>query len=71
MKNVIACLGCGDLTVNGKPERSLLEVTKLMIATRFNPESVVIVKHVCPNCRINFPKEFCDKLMEDTPLVSS
>ena len=70
MKNVVVCLGCSNVTVNDRPEMSISAITKLMIAVRFNPETIIIDKHVCANCRIHFPKEYCDKLMKDTPVVS-
>jgi len=71
MKKVIICLGCYDVTVNDRTEMSVSAVTKLMIATRFRPETIIIDRNICPNCRGSFPKEYCDKLIEDTILVSS
>jgi len=71
MKKVIICLGCYDVTVNDRPEMSISAITKLMIVAKFNPETIIIDRCVCPNCRISFSKEYCDKLMKDALVVSS
>lgn len=72
MKIVTVCLGCYHVTVNDKPEMSISEITKLMIAIQFNPDSVLVDGYVCANCRKSFPKEYYDKLiMRITSLVFS
>ena len=71
MKTVIVCLGCYDVVVNDRPEMSISAITKLMIVAKFHPETIIINRYVCPNCRISFSEEYCDKLMKDTLVVSS
>ena len=65
MKNVIVCLVCYDVTVDDRSEMSLSEVTKLMLIAKFNPKMISIEKHVCPNCRIFSPQEYCDKVLKN------
>ena len=64
-KNVMVCMMCFQVYVNGVYQFNTDSITMLLLTANYTPEKLIIVRYICYNCRKFISPEDCTKLLKE------
>jgi hypothetical protein len=60
---VIICLSCFSVLVDGVLCTDHDEITKFILLSKYAPRTIFVYKHICPKCCEILSEEECKKLL--------